>query len=79
MKLFCVVTILVCSFVVSAQPKGNGNGNGNGGNGNNGNGNGGCGNPPCGGPNSVPIDVEWLVLIGLVAGCYIKFSKPRKA
>ena len=76
MKFICVVTIMMCSSVTIAQP--NGNGNGNQGNGNNGNGNGGCANPPCGGPNAVPINVEWLVLAGLVAGCYIKFLKQGK-
>lgn len=74
-----ITSVLIIFLIASAiaQPKGNGNGNG--GNGNNGNGNGGCANPPCGGPNSVPLNVELLLFAGLIIGCYIKFTIKRKA
>lgn len=60
--------------VATAQP-GNGHGNGHG----NGNGSGNCGNPPCGGPQ-VPIETDWLLYLGVVAGGYfaVKKSHPAK-
>lgn len=67
---------LVLSFPLSmvSQP-GNGNGYGHG----NGNGSGNCGNPPCGGPHqTVPVDVQWLLYAGLVAGVYLKFQFRKK-
>jgi hypothetical protein len=73
-----LTTTLAMSLIIGLLAQPNGNGNGNGGTGNNGNGNGGCGNPPCGGPNSVPIETEWLVFAGLLVGCYIKFLKSRQ-
>jgi hypothetical protein len=76
MKIIVTVLIVIsaCNSSMS-QPSGNGNG----GNGNNGNGTGGCADPPCGGPNSVPIEIEWLLLAGLIAGSVMKFRREKKA
>lgn len=80
-RIVAILLLIGTIYLANAQPGngnggGNGNGNGNGGNGNNGNGNGGCGNPPCGGPH-VPIDAEWLVFAGLIAGFYLKLRGKR--
>jgi hypothetical protein len=70
--MFALVFLFQLLSSTNAQPPGNGNGHGNGPV------NRPCSQPPCGGPNQVPIDARLLFVLGAALGAYLLKVRAEK-